>query len=261
MHADSLTLGSWLDTEFKSFTAMHAACLVVCFAVILPICFLGRRHMDSSGEPAWRTRVAWFMIAYWIGSNAYYVTYTPMDKALPLHLCDIAGIFAPIALLTGLRWPRAILYFWGLGLSSMGYITPVITDTPQSIEFWLFWFNHTIIIGTGCYELIARRFVPTWRDFRFTLLASWVYIVPIFLIDWSMGWNYGYVGDSVPQNPTVVDKLGPWPLRVIFIVGLGLLALTLLFLPWGIVARVRRRQETSASDARSASIKTPGSKA
>ncbi len=87
-------------------------------------------------------------------------------QSLPLQVCDLAGLVGPMALLTRKQWLRAILYFWGLGLSIQGFIQPVLKDKGLGdVEFWLFWANHTMIVGTAVYDLVALGFRPKTRDF------------------------------------------------------------------------------------------------
>jgi uncharacterized membrane protein YwaF len=60
----------------------------------------------------------------------------------------------------------------------------------------------------------------------------------IFTIDLVFDLNYGYLGRFTPSRPTMLDVLGPWPLRVVFMILLGAAGMTLLWLPW---LAVRRR--------------------
>ena len=59
----------------------------------------------------------------------------------------------------------------------------------------------------------------------------------MFTIDAVFGLNYGYVGDTMPSRPTLLDVLGPWPLRVLFMMLLGAGGMTVLWLPWWFLDR------------------------
>jgi lipopolysaccharide transport system permease protein len=60
----------------------------------------------------------------------------------------------------------------------------------------------------------------------------------MFTINVTFGLNYGYLGRSDPGQPTILDLLGPWPLRVVYL----LAALTVSYrdfryvIPFGIQA-------------------------
>jgi uncharacterized membrane protein YwaF len=57
---------------------------------------------------------------------------------LPLHICGLNGVIAPLALLTLNRWLRATLYFWAFGLTSQAFIQPNLTTGPAVPVFWCF---------------------------------------------------------------------------------------------------------------------------
>jgi uncharacterized membrane protein YwaF len=84
----------------------------------------------------------------------------------------------------------------------------------------------------------VQRFRPEWSDLRFALLVGVLYAAAIFTVDAAYGLNYGYLGQGTPSRPTLLDVLGPWPLRVVFIVLLGAGAMTVLWLPWLFMRRI-----------------------
>ncbi len=51
-------------------------------------------------------------VCYWLAYNIWW-NWHGLDPrvGLPLHICDVSGPMAPLALLTGWRWARATLYF------------------------------------------------------------------------------------------------------------------------------------------------------
>jgi uncharacterized membrane protein YwaF len=64
----------------------------------------------------------------------------------------------------------------------------------------------------------------------------------VFAIDVTFDLNYGYLGRSNPGQPTILDLLGPWPFRVVYMMLLGALAMTLLWIPWALAARGARTE-------------------
>ena len=79
------------------------------------------------------------------------------------------------------------------------------------------------------------------------------YIALVSAINVPLGLNFGFMGDSLPGHPSVLDFLGAWPLRlvwVVLIVGALWAAMTLPF----VLARNSRRARDSlgARDSRGA---------
>jgi hypothetical integral membrane protein (TIGR02206 family) len=133
-----------------------------------------------------------------------------------------------------------LLYFWGFSLSTQALLTPDLVSGPGTLAFWIFWVMHVLIVGGAVYILVVRGYRPTWRDCLFAIGMAWVWLILIFTLNWVTGYNYGYVGNAKPSQPTLIDYLGPWPLRVLWMGLLGSAAMLVLQLPW-----VLRRPRTA----------------
>lgn len=229
-------------SEFRSFTPHHAAVLAT-FAVLVSSAIIARRrcasHAYDAHDSAQRLdrTLGWLLVAGAVTVSAWWLWPSNFEwhRSLPLHVCDLAAIAAPIALLTRSRTARTLLYFWGLGLSSQGLITPVLRLGPAHGEYWMFWINHFAIVGAAIYDVAARGYRPGWRDWRTAVALGGVYVLLVFTLNAATGWNYGYVGPSKPEAPTIVDALGPWPLRVVWIVAIATAVTALITLPWTLV--------------------------
>lgn len=232
---------------FAPFTREHLAAVAACVLAAGVVIAVGRAVRPPAPafpadphtiDPAGRVLGA-LALAHWVAQQAWWNIPARFDAAqsLPLHVCDLNGLVAALALLTGYRCLTAILYFWGLGLSTQAFCTPVVEWGPLVTEFWLFWESHTLIVGAAAYVLLVRRFRPRGRDLLFALGAMIAYVALILPIDLAFGWNYGYVGNTVPDQPTIIDRLGPWPLRLLPMAGLMFLVMVLLWLPWAVAAR------------------------
>jgi len=179
----------------------------------------------------------------WLFMQLGYVRYAwdPVDAA-PLHVCDLGGIVAMFVLLSRggshLRGWRAVLFFWGFGLTTQAFATPVLTaeQGPHTVRFWLFWVSHGFVVGTAAYDLVVRGFRPRRADlFRgVAVTAAWLAAVFTLNVLPEGGWNYGYVG-PVDDQPGVVALLGPWPMRVAWMALIVLIGFVLL---WAIASRL-----------------------
>ncbi len=169
-------------SEFHSFTIDHALALAWTLPLIIISCWLGRRWLNhpsassptsairhptsdialshSNGLPtldgpakerqlcsAWAGFIIcsnlWALV-YWLQPAHYDIT-----KSLPLHMCDIAGLLAPLLFLTHWRPIRSMMYFWGIGLSTQAFITPTLLEGIGEQRYWLFWLNHLAIVGSA----------------------------------------------------------------------------------------------------------------
>lgn len=233
-------MDDWLH-EFNAFTPHHAVVVLACGGFMAGLAMLARSMAPAAER---RLRMGWslsvvgwqlFMLAFWLSPRNF-----GPSESFPLHLCDLAVWLVPVALLTEHRWARTLLYFWAIGLSTQAFATPVLTEGAGDWRYWSFWVGHTQIVGSAVYDLAVRRFRPMLGDLALAVGAGLAYAAAMFALNLRTGWNYGYVGPSPAGARTVVDALGPWPLRVVWIVLLAAFAQTLAWLPWA-VARRRRR--------------------
>jgi hypothetical integral membrane protein (TIGR02206 family) len=221
-------------SEFHSFSLLHATMVAALAAFTWLIIWLHRRWQGSSHSRMLDLYIALAAVIFWCIDHGRWLAPSVFDPtvSLPLNLCNLAGVCVPIALLTRSRPFRALLYFWGIGLSTQSIITPDLVIGPRTFGFWMYWINHTIVIGTPIYDVVARGYRPTWRDYGFVVLVTFVYAVVMIPVDIALHANYGYLGAGMTKQASVLDFLGPWPLRVVWICLLAALVMALLMLPW-----------------------------
>jgi len=233
---------AWWLSEFRAFTWQHVLTSGTAILIMAGVSLLGRRWRRRA--PARETALRRVWVGGVIALAALTITWWLLPAnfdiqiSLPLHVCDLAALLVIPTMLTEIRWMRALLYFWAIGLSTQAFFTPILGAGVGEMEFWLFWVGHTQIVGSAIYDIVARGFRPRVRDLGVALAISLLYVAIVFPIDWAFGLNYGYVGPAAPEG-TIVTALGPWPQRVPIIVTLGCLAIVLAWLPWGVATRLR----------------------
>ena len=216
------------------FSGLHAAALVA----ILALTALAIRIARHSIKPPFPTQaeraVGIAYLAAWVMTYGF-LLFAPLHepaKTYPLQLCHWNAVAA--ALLLATRWQalRPVVYFWGFALSTQALITPSLTEGPAIYPFWFFWTTHGLIVGVALYEVLARGYRPTPRDYGIACAAAALYVAIVLPLDLAFDWNYGFVGRGKPEVRTIVDALGPWPQRLAIIFALVAAAMALLLLPW-----------------------------
>lgn len=248
--APAPTRALWLD-HFEAFSIVHFGALAALALVIVAVSYIGARIRRRGREFVADLLLASIGFAAWLAVEIWWLRPDRFTwgNSLPLQVCDLAGLVAPIAIITNHRAVRSLLFFWGIGLCTQGLVTPVAPEGPAHLGFWMTWINHGAIALLAVYDLVVREFRPTWRDLGRTLLITTAYAVCMFTIDAILGWNYGYLGPTKPGATTILDTLGPWPARVPFIMLLGAFAMTSLMVICHIASWIPRRSAKSPSDA------------
>ena len=227
---------------FRPFTLTHALALATIAALIWLLVATAQR-VDTGRRMRLERTLASANILFWIAAHGWWMLPPRFDPAtsLPLHMCHVAQLLASVMLLAPRPWLRAIVYFWGIGLCTQALLTPSLREAPTSLWFWAFWLEHGMLQAIAVYDLVVRRYRPTWRDYASACAAAVVYLAVVLPIDIALQTDYGFVGEPKPENPSILDLLGPWPQRLIAIVALVAAAMAVLMVPWEIARALRRR--------------------
>ncbi len=233
---DSLGGGGW--DRFVPYGGTHLVTVAACLFVVVGLA-AGGRAVGAAHQTRLRRALGIIGIAYWLSYNIWW-NRNGIDVAtgLPLQICDINGLVAPLALLTLHRWLRATLYFWAFALTTQAFIQPALQFGPASALFWWFWAQHTIILGYAVFDLAVLGFRPGWRDFGRACAAGAAYLAVVVPLDLRLDADYGFLGNLPPgEIPPFVAALGPCPARAIIVVALAAAAFAVVELPWRIAAR------------------------
>lgn len=223
-----------MNTGFQPFTTMHglAVLLSVAFwAVIIP---LARRWHGTPRRLALERTMGWLSLGLVLAQDIWWMLPENFqaEKSLPLQLCDIADLLVPLVWFFQWRKPAALVYFWGMAFSTQAFITPALTQGPSSPAFWFFWMTHAMIVGTACFTVAAGGFRPMWPDYVWAMGMALLYVCVVLPVDVLFGFNYGFVGNSLPEHGGLAGHLGPWPWRVLALLAVAFLVSSLLLLPW-----------------------------
>jgi hypothetical integral membrane protein (TIGR02206 family) len=230
--------------RFEPFSPLHALAVAICIAGWALLVARFREVRGTGCEGAARLALAGAIVAFNLGWTVYRLTpaYYDVDASLPLHACDFAWMLGALAVARRERGPasglvRQAAFFYGLGLAPLGVVTPVLEDGPTDIDFWAFWLRHFLIPAAALVDLLAFSLVPTRRGLLATIAFTTILLVPITALNLELGTSYFFTGTSLPSNPTPLDYLGPWPLRLGSLALLGAAWLSLLLLLGSAVSR------------------------
>ncbi len=229
---------------FRAFTATHYLVVAGTAAAAAGIAWMGiylRCAHGAGAQQWWRRALACFCLGVYAAYQIW--LWRPENfkwtVSLPLEFCDMALLVAAGVMLTGTRWLRGLLYFWACVFVIQAFLTPVLQKGPATVDFWLFWLAHGAIACAAVYDLVVGKFRPSFADAVRSYVISIFYSVVLLVLDNLTGWNYGYVGPAKPGAPTLLDALGGYPLRLLWMALLTAAGFALVWLPWARQQRSR----------------------
>ena len=179
--------------------------------------------------------------AYPLGQAAWMVSGIPvsLDNVVPLHLCDLAAMIAGFALLTRHPVLCGLTYFWGLAATIQALVTPAIQVGFPHPPFFMFFVHHFAVVGAALYLPLADGWRPQGPWWRGPVEAyGWIlaYLGVAMTANRLLGTNFGFASRP-PDNPSLIDHLGPWPWYLVWMGLLALMWFVVLALPLRLAAR------------------------
>lgn len=224
---------SMTANPFHPFTGMHYITLAVGFAVIVGLIVFARK---SAGNARMVTALLAFLnlAAYPFALYAWQDYPKSLDNVLPFHLCDLAAIVAGFALCTRRPMLLALTYFWGIAATTQALLTPALSIGPPHLPFVHFFVQHFAIVAASLYIPLVlgwRPETPWWKSPLKVFGFSLAYQGTALLINTLLKTNFAFASRP-PDNPSLIDHLGPWPLYLFAMQGIALALYLLLALPF-----------------------------
>ena len=230
---------------FVMFGPAHLVMLALGVVAPLALAFAAR-NSPSLDRPI-RFALAALLLGGWI---CWYLLFwqrgwLTLGNGLPLNLCDWAAVALIVALITRRPFAYVLGYFWGLGGSLQGLITPDIAYDFPDPQFIFFAINHVGII-TALLYLSFTGLRPSLPALPKVVAATLGYVVVAAVADAMLHVNYGFLA-AKPSNASVLDLLSPWPWYIPELVAIGLLSLLVYYLPFLGIDMWKRRAHQGAS--------------
>lgn len=224
-------------TRFEPFSGQHAALLALFVVGAVGLVLLGRRQRGSSTLLTRRLLAAGLACAA-IPNQLYVLSPGELSpgSSLPLELCDLAWVAAIWALLTRRRLPTALTYYWGLTLTVQGILTPSLGQDFPDPQWFVFWGKHLLVVWSALYLTFGLGRGPTWRDYRWTVAVTALWVAVVYPVDVAFGANYGYLVRK-PDSASLLDAFGPWPVYLLVSMGILVAGWAVMTWPWVLSAR------------------------
>jgi hypothetical integral membrane protein (TIGR02206 family) len=220
--------------RFVLFGPPHLTAIALALLVPLALALLARHeHLGRAADRLARIGLAGFLAAGWIcwlGLSAARGE-LHLDNGLPMNLCDWAEIALIVALLTRGQFAYELGYFWGLGGTLQGVLTPPLYYDFPDPQFVFFFIQHSGVIAALLYLTLGTRMRPTWGSLPRVIAASFVYLGAAALVDWTLGLNYGFLR-AKPLGQNLLSIMPPWPWYIPELVAAGFSFVLLYYLPF-----------------------------
>jgi hypothetical integral membrane protein (TIGR02206 family) len=145
-----------------------------------------------------------------------------------------------VAALTKNPFAYELGYFWGLGGTLQGMLTPDVAYGFPDAQFIFFFLEHGGIIAALLYLTLGTGLRPRAHGLPRVIAATLFYACVAGAADAAIGTNYGFLR-AKPPGVSLLSLMAPWPWYIPELVATGIAFLMLYYLPFAILDWSRRR--------------------
>lgn len=235
-----------MSPHFVLFGPPHLTAIVLTLTVPLALALLARHeHLGRHADRLARIALAAFLavgLIGWYGLAAWRHDLS-LEESLPMNLCDWAEIALIVALLTRGQFAYELGYFWGLGGTLQGLLTPTVYYDFPDLQFIFFFVQHGGVVAALLYLTLGTRMRPVPRSLPRVIAASFAYVGAAALVDWGLTVNYGFLR-AKPLGQNLLTLLSPWPWYIPELVAIGFGFVLLYYLPFAVADRLGRGSQS-----------------
>jgi hypothetical integral membrane protein (TIGR02206 family) len=213
------------------------------FLLTYLVLYLLRTRISPPVPPFLRCGIAVFLTVNELAWHVYNLaldTWT-VQNILPLHICSVMAIVSVVMLVTGSYRLYEFQYFLGIGAAAQILFTP---DAGMYAEpgflFFQTFLAHGTVVFAALYMTFVEGFRPTLRSLVKVAAGMNLYMLFVGPINIPLGSNYLFLMQK-PPIPSLLDFLGPWPWYIPGMEAVGAVICALLYLPFRLAGRMRKR--------------------
>ncbi len=150
---------------------------------------------------------------------------------LPLFICSFMALIIPIFTYYRKYWMYEILFFWVIGGTTQGIITPDIPEGFPSFDYFRYWVVHMGLLIIIAYATVVFKMRPRFVSIFKSLFILQIYIIIMLGLNTLLGANYSYLSHK-PHSASLLDYFHKWPYYIIEIELIVVPYLLLIYLPF-----------------------------
>ncbi len=159
-----------------------------------------------------------------------------IENDLPIHLCRLLALAAPIVYFVDNKFWTGIFYFWITVGTFNAVITPDVKFGFPHWEYLVYFIMHVGLVVLPFYYIFVMNHRITRSDLWNAFWMSNAFLVLTLALNYLIDSNYMFTRHK-PEVATLLDVLGPWPWYLLSVQFIGLILFHLVYLPFAITKK------------------------
>ena len=216
--------------QVNQFDSVHILTITICFMCFFLVPFFCKKlNTDKRRIVSTALICIGLLQEIFDYGNRIYFSELNWFEDLPLHICNYVFYIGLIYMWTKKQFLFEIIYLLGLGAALITILTPEF-KMINTLEYILFFVAHALIVIYALWGVFIDGKIPrkgsVLRVYAFLCFMA----LPVGLISWITDGNYMFL----MQRPDVSNPIvfGEWPWYILNISFIGLLIMTIAYLPF-----------------------------
>lgn len=239
-------LKDYTGAPFELFGWPHIIAMSIVALVNVAIMCFGRR-LSSRGRSILRYTLTFLLL---LGEIAWHVWNLAtgqwtIQTMLPLHLCSVFVWISAVMLFTNSYRIYEFTYLLGIAGALQAILTPDAGPYGfPHFRFFQVFVSHGSIVTSAVFMTVVAGYRPFPKSLLRVAVIANGYMLFVGAVNALIGSNYLFIARK-PETASLLDVLPPWPWYILYIEGIGLVMILLLYLPFAIKDWRTKRGEAS----------------
>lgn len=221
------------EKPFSLWSITHGAPILIYFLFATTIVWYAKNKLTKPAQKKVLIYLSLLPLAALVIQNLIKINqgvFTIQDD-LPLHICRILALFAPLVYWKDNKFWTGVFYFWILVGTFNAVIAADIRHDFPHYNYFSYFILHIGLIPLPIYHcyILGRRIVK--RDLWNAYWTANVFLILTMIINFSIQSNYMFTRHK-PIVASLMDHLGPWPWYLVVLQFLGLALFFVVYLPF-----------------------------
>jgi hypothetical integral membrane protein (TIGR02206 family) len=227
------------------FSVSHLCSLLVFFALLALLHVLRGKLRAPFADQVTRWSLAGVLALSEVSFHWWHLATNTwsLHESLPLQLCSVTLILSVFMLMTSSFRLFEVTFFAGIAGAGIALVTPELFYPFPHFRFFHFFVAHEGIVLACLYMSWVKGYRPTFSSVWKTMISLNVLLLIALGVNRWTGGNYLFVSHK-PEQPGLMDFLGPHPWYILSLEGVAFLFFSLLYLPFWVKKRRKARSQS-----------------
>jgi len=221
------------NNAFKTLSTEHVLTVVLFAMAGYALIYWATNYLSIQQQKKLATYYAFSLsltIVVWTAIKIYLNDFN-LQTDLPLNLCNLVSLLAPVLTLSKKKIYFELFFFWVMAGTLQAVFTPSLEHSFPHYDYFKYWHVHAGLVIFILYITVIYKYQPTFKSVLRSFYGIQIYLVCMLLINHMLGSNYFFLNEK-PVKGSLLDWFGDWPNYILIAELIMIPFFSLFYLPF-----------------------------